>query len=79
MIIDDQRISFVLNYLVMFICVGSIIQTTFIWTDMEYHTAVTIILSIIYTIVIVPVFVWISSNVREEHLNEAKLVYTEKV
>jgi len=46
---------------------------------MEYHTIITIILSIIYTIAIVPAFVWISSNIREEHLSEARLVYTEKV
>jgi len=45
---------------------------------MEYHTIITLILSFIYTIVIVPVFVWISGNVRDEHLNEAKLVYLEK-
>jgi len=62
----------------MFICIGSIIQTTIIWTEMEYHTIVTLVLSFIYTIIIVPVFVWISGNVREEHLNEAKLVYFEK-
>ena len=71
--------SFVLNYTVMFVAVGSIIQTTFIWDEMEYHTAVTLVISILYAIILVPLFVWIAQNIRDEHTKEAKLAYTEKI
>jgi len=46
---------------------------------MEYHTIVTLIMSIIYTIILVPVFVWIANNIKDEHYKEAKLAYTEKI
>jgi len=79
LVIDNMVLSFALNYLVMFIAVGSIIQTTFIWEDMEYHTAATLALSIIYVILLVPLFVWITQNIRDEHTKESKIAYTEKV
>jgi len=79
LIIDNRNLSFALNYIVMFIAVGSIIQTTFIWTAMEYHTTIILILSIIYVIVLVPMFVWICQNISDEHTKESKLAYTEKI
>jgi len=63
----------------MFISIGSIIQTTFIWDKMEYHTIITLVLSIIYIIVLVPMFIWICQNINDEHTKEAKLAYTEKI
>jgi len=63
----------------MFITIGSIIYSSFIWDSMEYHTAVTLVISIIYAVILVPVFVWITSNIRDEHIKEAKLAYNEKV
>ena len=79
MIVDNVYLSFALNYIVMFIAIGSIISTTFIWDEMEYHTAITLVISIIYAVVLVPLFVSIAQNIRDEHTKEAKLAYTEKI
>ena len=79
MIIENRYTSFALNYIVMFIAIGSIIQTTFIWDEMEYHTIATLFISILYTIILVPAFVQVAHNIRDEHTKEAKLAYTEKI
>ena len=55
---------------------GSILYTSFIWSDMTYHTVVSLVIGILYGIILVIAFKFISKGIEEENLNEAKLFIT---
>ena len=73
--IYNPRLKLPMTVFTITVVMFSVMQTNFIWEDMTYHTTVSIIIAIVYTIVIVVSFGFISQAIMDEQVNEAKLSY----
>lgn len=78
MLIESDNIKLPMTLLVLITTMGSILYTSFIWHDMTYHTVVSLVIGIIYGLVTVIAFKYISKGIEEENLNEAKLFFSQK-
>lgn len=65
-----------------FVCFGlseyTIIYSNFIFGDITYHTQVSLWISIVFTVIMIPAFGYISSAIQNETLMEAKLSYQQR-
>lgn len=78
MLLESNRIKLPMTLMVLLTTMGSILYTNFIWYDMTYHTVVSLIIGIIYGIITVIAFKFISKGIEDENLNEAKLAFSQK-
>jgi len=67
-----------MTLLVLITTMSSILYTNFIWNDMTYHTVVSLVIGIVYGVITVIAFKYISKGIEEENLNEAKLFLNQK-
>lgn len=76
MLIESNYIKMPLTLIVLVITMASILWTNFIWSDMTYHTVVSLVIGIVYGLVTVVAFKFISKAIEDENLNEAKLFFS---
>ena len=66
LIIRNQNIKLPLSVLLFIVEIVSIIQTNFVWEDMSLYTTGCIIIFIIYTVVLVLAFGFLSQGIMDE-------------
>jgi len=52
-----------------------LLVTNFDATDLSYHTLISVFIAVVYTIVLVPVFFFLTDAILKETLDEQKLSY----
>ena len=75
MTIYNPKLKLPMTVITFVVVIFSVMQTNFIWEDLTYHTTVSIVIAIVYTIVLVLAFGFISQSIMDEQVNEAKLSY----
>jgi len=55
-----------------------IVYTSFIFTDMDSTGVFSILIAILYFMILVPAFLYITTYINNEHQQEAALAYIEK-
>jgi len=79
-LIETKYISSILNLIIMFINIGTLIGKTFNFEEISCaYTWMILIISFGYTILTIPIFIWINYSIRQERLQEIKLLYLEKI
>lgn len=78
MVVYDKTIKICLTVFVVVLVEFTIIFTSFIFEDMNYHTTVSLIIAIVYTSLMIPIFGTISSKVADDCIDEAKLSYQQR-
>ena len=75
LLIDDSRVKGVSTFFVFVLLEFVIIDTSFVFGDLTSHTSIAISLTIIYTIIFIPVFGYIQNSIVNEQVQEAKNSY----
>lgn len=78
MIFDHQVMKLCMTFVVFGFVTFSIITTTFIFDDLTYHTTVSLVMSIVYTCLMVPAFCIISAGIQNELSEEIRMSYYER-
>lgn len=78
MLLESSIIAYILQTSILFMVQFSVLYSTFKFEDMSEHTITALTISIIYTLILGPAFVWISDNIKQETFNEAKINYQQK-
>jgi hypothetical protein len=77
-IFENVILKLTMTFLVFGFVTFSVISTTFIFDDLNYHTTVSLVMSISYTCLIVPSFGYISTGILMETAEEIKMGYYER-
>jgi hypothetical protein len=75
LVIVDYRVKAVCTFVIFALLEYIIIITTFIFGNMVSHTIISIWITIIYSIIMIPTFGHISNSILMETLSEAKLSF----
>ena len=67
-----------LVFLVFFLQIVVLVFTNFVLTDMSYHTYMALSISVVYTLILVPSFVFIIDALLNETIDEAKISYAQR-
>ena len=78
LIIDNKLLNFSLTALTWIIVLIAIVQTSFVFEEMSYHAVMILVITFIYTLILIPSFVWVTNTIYTETMNEAKASYVER-
>jgi PAS domain-containing protein len=78
LVISDYRLKAVCTVSIFTLLEYIIIDSTFHFEDMTSHTKMSIWIAIIYTLIMIPTFGYISNSILNETLTEAKLSFQQR-
>jgi hypothetical protein len=72
LVIDDARVKAACTLVIFGLLEFIIIDTSFNWDDLTSHSNTAIAIAVVYTLILVPMFGYITNNILNETLEEAK-------
>ena len=75
---EDKRMR---NWLIITTYVAQTVilyTTNFIWDGLSYHTITALIIAILFTIILIPAFGYLTDAIMQEAINEMKINYQQK-
>lgn len=78
MLMDKRAHMYYLTGSIWFFNISIILYTHYDFTDFTYESIVQVVIAVVYTLVLIPAFLYVVNCINSEYLEEANLAFMER-